>query len=46
MALHDPAICTVGVASSSNATVVTLCGIVTSAPRMLVKRNKESNTCG
>src|SRR5438552_4071579 len=45
IALHAPAICTVDVTSSSNATVVTLCGIVTSAPRMLVSWNSAFNTC-
>ena len=45
-ALHDPATFTVVETSSSNATVVTLCGIVISAPRILVSRNSAFSTCG
>ena len=43
IALHDPAILTAVLVSSSSATVVTLCGIVTSAPRTFVKRKKGRN---
>ena len=46
IALHEPAIFTVGVTSSSRPTVVTLCGIVTSAPRMLVSRNSGAQEAG
>jgi hypothetical protein len=38
IALQDPATLTAVVHSSSSPTVVTLCGIVTRAPRMLVRR--------
>jgi hypothetical protein len=38
-ALQAPATFTVGVTRSSSATVATLCGIVISAPRMLVSVN-------
>jgi hypothetical protein len=37
---------TAGVTSSSSAAVLTLCGIVISAPRMLVSRNSDFSTCG
>jgi len=46
IALHDPATRTVGVTSSSSATVATLCGIVTSAPRMFESLNSTLKNCG
>ena len=46
IALHEPATFTVVVTSSSSSTVVTLCGIVTSAPRMLVILNSDFITTG
>jgi hypothetical protein len=45
IALHDPATFTVVETSSSISTVVTLCGMVMSAPRMLVRRNSAFSTC-
>ena len=38
------AILAVGVASLTSDSVVILCGMVTSAPRMLVRRNSDSST--
>jgi len=37
---------TAGVTSSTNSTVVTLCGMVISAPRRLVKRQIDAKLCG
>jgi len=45
-ALHEPAISTVGVTASTRPTVVTLCGIVTSAPRTLVRRKSARKNAG
>ena len=45
-ALAAPAICAVGVISSTSRVVVTLCGIVTRAPRMLVSRNRYLRNSG
>ena len=45
-ALLEPAISTVGVTSSASPAVVTLCGMVTSAPRMLVSRNSGRRNAG
>ena len=46
MALQAPAICPVVVTSSTSCAVVTLCGIVTSAPCTLVVRNSARSTSG
>ena len=45
-ALQDPAIFTVVLASSRSATVVTLWGIVTSAPWMFVSFRSDASTPG
>ena len=45
-ALQAPAILTVGVASSSSPTVVTLWGIVISAPRMLISVKTDFRKTG
>jgi len=44
--LQAPAICAVGETSSSRPTVVTLCGIVISAPRMLLSLNTRRRKAG
>ena len=46
IALQEPATLTVVVTSSSKPTVVTLCGMVTRAPRMLVSRNRSGRKVG
>ena len=45
-ALQESAICTAVLASSSNLTVVTLCGIVIRAPWKLVKRRIAASAAG
>ena len=45
-ALAAPAICTVGVSSSTSRVVVTLCGMVIRAPRILVSLNRYLKNSG
>jgi len=44
--LHAPAICTAGDRSSSKVAVLTLCGIVMSAPRMFSSKNTARRNAG